>query len=92
MELIMLKLVNGEVVMGKNLDETDTHYFIGKPVVLMMDPIQQGIGMIPLDIMYTGKEVETQIIEKHFVMYELPVQKEFEEGYIKQTSGIELAA
>jgi hypothetical protein len=92
MELVMIKMISGEVVMGRRDVVTNENYTIGKPVTLMFDPMQQGVAMVPMDSLYTGQELPSVTIKAEHVLYELPIQKEFEEGYIKHTSGIELAS
>jgi hypothetical protein len=92
MDLTILKLVNGEIVLGELQLETDETIILGKPMSLMLDPMQGGVGMIPFDAIYTQKELEEITFDKTHVMYEMEVHPTFEEAYIKQTTGIETPA
>ena len=91
MEITMIKLVTGEVVMGKLKEETDETITLEKPMTLMLDPMQGGVGMIPYDAIYTQEEKEEMIWNKSHVVHDMKVHPQFEEAYIKQTSGIETA-
>ena len=89
MEITMIKLVTGEVVMGKIKEETDEKVTLEKPMTLMLDPMQGGVGMIPYDAIYTQEEKEEMTWNKRYVVHDMKVHPQFEEAYIKQTSGIE---
>ena len=92
MTVVMFKLVTGEVVMGRVIEENDTELKVGKPVTLTLDPIQQGVGMIPYDAIYTQEEPSEFTFEKKFIMHNLKVHPDFEEAYIKHSTNIELAS
>jgi hypothetical protein len=92
MNIVMFKLVTGEVVMGSVQDESDEVIIIKKPVTLTLDPIQQGVGMIPYDAIYTQEEPTEFTFEKQFIVHFMKVHPQFEEGYIKHTTNIEIAA
>jgi len=90
--IAILKLISGDVVMGKmNTDELqEDTIVVSKPMQLMLDPTQGGVGMIPYDAIFTQIEPEEQVFKTSHVMHTLPVHETFEEAYIKQTTGIEL--
>ncbi len=90
-EVIMIKLVSGDVILGKgNLDDLGEVFItIDKPMQLMLDPTQGGVGMIPYDAIYTQQESDSQEFRSIDVMHTLEVHETFEEAYIKQTTGIE---
>jgi hypothetical protein len=90
MELILIQLTSGDTVLGKHLDETDETITIGKPMQLMLDPTQGGVGMIPYMAIFTQQELPEYIFNKDHVIGEFPVHESFAEAYIKQTTGNEL--
>ena len=94
MELRMIKLVTGEVVIGKELEAVVGEGLrLAKPMTLMLDPMQGGVGMIPYDAIYTQVECEKYSWKtEHIIDPEMPIHESFEEAYIKQTTGIELDA
>jgi hypothetical protein len=90
--IIMLKLVTGEVVMGKLKEESGETTTLLKPMTLMLDPMQGGVGMIPYDAIYTQEEQEEASWRSEVIMHDMKVHSTFEEAYIKQTTGIETTA
>jgi len=94
MEIVILKLVSGDVVMGRyDLENSpEGKRRILKPMNLMLDPMQGGVGMMPYDAVFSQKEPEMMDFKEEHIMHEIPVHSSFEEAYIKQTSGIEIAA
>ncbi len=96
MKIVMFKLVSGDVVLGKIDQEisvmgTDIDTIVvDKPMQLMLDPTQGGVGMIPYDAIFTQEESEEQTFRMKDIMHEMKVHETFEEAYIKQTTGIEL--
>jgi hypothetical protein len=91
MEFTMFKMVTGDVVMGKVKDETEDTIVLTKPVQLMLDPVQGGVGMIPYDAVYSQVETEEETFEKKFIIHNIDIHSSFEEAYIKRTTGIETA-
>ncbi len=89
----MIKLVDGDVVLGKlDLDDLKNETItIEKPMQLMLDPTQGGVGMIPFNAVYTQQELETCTIRSIDVMYPMSVHETFKEAYLKQTTGIDLS-
>ncbi len=91
-EIKLFKLVSGDVVLGK-LDPEDLNkkeFMVEKPMQLMLDPAQGGIGMIPYNALYSQQEPEEHSFKVEHVMEFIPVHESFEEAYIKQTTGIEV--
>jgi len=91
-EIGIVKLVSGDVVMGRmdmaEIVDAGT-LTVEKPMQLMLDPTQGGVGMIPYDAIFTQEEPEEKTFRAEHVMHDMPVHKSFEEAYIKQTTGIE---
>lgn len=88
-DIVIIKLINGEVVMGRVKEEDAENIVLTHPMTLMLDPTQGGVGMLPYDAIYTQLEPEEQVFDKAHLMHELPVHATFEEAYIKQTTGID---
>jgi hypothetical protein len=93
-EIGIVKLVSGDVVMGRmDLEELkDGALVVEKPMHLMLDPTQGGVGMIPYDAIFTQIEQEEVTFRAEHIMHDVPVHSSFEEAYIKQTTGIETQA
>ena len=87
----MIKIVTGEVIMGKQLPSEDG-VLIEKPFALIMDPMQGGVGMMPYNAIYTQSEPEKAIFKEEHIVERIDIHETFEEAYIKQTTGIETAA
>ena len=84
-DIVTIKMVGGDEVVGKLLDErTEDYIELGKPRVVMI--AQQGFGLAPY-ILTSDPEGPATLDRRHVVSvvktYE-PVAKE----YIKQTTGI----
>ncbi len=91
MKIVMFKLTSGDVVLGKaNLEDLNNEEIVmEKPMQLMLDPTQGGVGMIPYDAVFTQVEPDSQTFRTIDIMHEMKVHETFEEAYIKQTTGIE---
>jgi len=91
MELRMIKLVSGDVVIGEDISETSDNYRLKKPMLLMLDPMQGGVGMMPYDAIYTQEEPEEEVFaHEHVIHGNMKIHSTFEDAYIKQTTGIEV--
>lgn len=90
MALKMIKLVTGEVVLGTAGKEFQASIELEKPMTMMLDPMQGGVGMIPYDAIYTQEECESKVfLIEHIVDMDMTIHSTFEDAYIKQTTGIE---
>ena len=83
--VVSFKLVNGDEIVGRVVEETHDSYTINKPCTVM--PSQQGLGLI--QSLFTGDLNKTVALEKRFVMMHAPTIKDVENHYIKTTTGIE---
>jgi len=91
-ELKLFKLVSGDVVLGK-LNPEDLkkeEVVVDKPMQLMLDPTQGGIGMLPYNALYSQIEPEEVSFKVIHIMEFIPVHKTFEDAYTTQTAGIEI--
>ncbi len=91
MSVAMYKMVTGEVVIGRVEDEsiTEDQITIERPLLLMLDPAQGGVGMIPYDAIYTQEEIKEFTFDTKNIIHEMKVHPSFEEAYVKQTTKIE---
>jgi hypothetical protein len=83
-EVISLKLISGEEILAKLVEETDKEYKVSKPLVLSVG--QQGLGMIPL--MFTIDPEKDIKISKSSVMVVSNTDKQFANQYLQGTTGI----
>jgi hypothetical protein len=83
-EVISLKLISGEEILAKLVEETDKEYKVSKPLVLSVG--QQGLGMIPL--MFTIDPEKDIKISKSSVMVISNTDKQFANQYLQGTTGI----
>jgi len=84
-DIVSFKLVNGDEIVGRIVDETSDNYTINKPCTVM--PSQQGLGLI--QSLFTGDLNKTVALEKKHVMMHAPTIRDVENHYIKTTTGIE---
>ena len=85
-EVVTLKLITGEEVIAKYVEETAKGHKLSKPMVLSMGP--QGIGMITF-AMTVDMEKELTVVSNAVVMIENS-EKQFADAYVQNTTGIKL--
>ena len=86
-EVITLKLVTSEEIVGKLAEETATHYVIERPLTLVMS--QKGLGLQPW--LFTVGDDKPIKFPKDKVMVVAATVKEMADNYLSGTSGIALA-
>lgn len=86
-EVVTLKLMSGEELIAKYVEETGKGHTLNKPMVLSMGP--QGMGMIPFAIT-VDMEKEITINASAVIAIET-TEKQFADAYIQNTTGIKLA-
>jgi hypothetical protein len=84
-DIVSFKIVNGDEIVAKIVEETDSGYVISKPCTVM--PSQQGLGL--LQSLFTGDLNKTITLDKKHVMLSALTIKDVENHYIKTTTGIE---
>lgn len=84
-QVISFKLVNGDEIVAKIVEETDTAYVINKPCTVM--PSQQGLGL--LQSLFTGDLNKSISLAKSHVMLHSSTIKDIENHYIQTTTGIQ---
>lgn len=86
-EVVSLKLMSGEELIAKYVEETSKGHKLKKPMVLSMGP--QGIGMIPF-VMTVDMEKDITVNPSAVISIE-STEKQFADAYIQNTTGIRLA-
>ena len=86
-EIVTIKLTSGEELIAKLIEETDTHYKLGRPMVLSMT--QQGIGMMPY--LFTVNPEKDVKLNKSTVTVIEATDKAFADQFIQSTTSIKLA-
>lgn len=83
-DIITLKILGGDEVVGRLTDKTAGFYTINKPHAVMMG--QQGFGLAPY-VLTAGPEYKIVVKDEHVVC----ITKTYDgvaKEYVKQTSGI----
>ena len=86
-EVITLKLVTSEELVGKLVEETDAYFVIERPLTLVMSA--QGLGLQPW--LFTVDANKPAKINKDKVLVVAATLKEMADNYLSGTSGIALA-
>ncbi len=86
-EIITIKLISGEELIGKLIEETSEGLKLSKPVVLSASP--QGVGMIPY--LFTVNPNKEVVVNSHAIITKAVCDKQFADQYIQGTTGIKLA-
>ncbi len=85
--VVTMKLINGEEIMAKFLEETATGYKISKPLSLSAGP--KVLGMVPF--LFTVDHEKDMTINKSTVMVITTTEQEFANQYTQGTTGIAIA-
>ena len=83
--VVSFKIVNGDELVAKIIEETHDSFVINKPTTVM--PSQQGLGLI--QSLFTSDVNKSITLDKRHVMMHSPTIKDIENHYIKTTTGIE---
>jgi hypothetical protein len=84
-QIVTFKLVNGDEIVAKIVEDTAEQFTISKPCTVM--PSQQGLGL--LQSLFTS-DLNTNItLSKNHVMLHAPTIKDIENHYIQTTTGIQ---
>lgn len=84
-DIVSIKLITGEEILGKFDTITDNELAVKKPCTLAMG--QQGMGIVPW--MLTTQPEVTKLNKNTVVAY-APTDKEIAKAYIEATSSIKL--
>ena len=84
-DIVTFKIVNGDEIVAKIVEESDDAFTVMKPCTVM--PSQQGLGL--LQSLFTSDLNKSIRLEKRHVMMHAPTVKDVQNHYIKTTTGIE---
>ena len=84
-DIVTFKIVNGDEIVAKIVEESDDAFTVIKPCTVM--PSQQGLGL--LQSLFTSDLNKSIRLEKRHVMMHAPTIKDMQNHYIKTTTGIE---
>ena len=83
-EIVSFKLVNGDEIVARIAEITDTGYLLSRPCLVM--PSQQGIGLI--QALFSADPSRDIEVSKQHVMMAAPTIDQLHSHYIKTTTGI----
>lgn len=83
-DVISIKLVTGEEVVAKFIEETDTAITVDKPMTLQLGPQGMGISQFMLTMDMDSKVT----ISKQNCLVIAPTRKEMSDQYIQGTTGL----
>ena len=86
-DIVTLKLVSGEEIIGRLEEKTADSVKIAKPVQIVAS--QKGMGFAPLCI--SIDDASTFSFLQIHILFMAITRKELEDAYIKATTGIQLA-
>ena len=84
-DILSLKIVNGDELVGKLEEETEDAYIIDRPCTVI--PSQQGIGL--LQSLMTAEPNSVISISKQHVIMAAPTIDSMNKHYIQTTTGIQ---
>lgn len=87
-DIVSFKLVNGDEIVAKLIEEHDEVFTINKPCTVMPSP--KGLGLI--QSLFTSDLNKDIDLEKRHVMMHAITQKDIESHYIQTVTGIQTAA
>ena len=86
--IVSFKLVNGDEIVAKIVEDTDSSFVVSKPCTVMPSP--QGLGLI--QSLFTSDLDRTLTIDKRHVMLHSVTIEQVKNHYIQTTTGIEPAS
>lgn len=90
-EIVLLKLITGEELVAKKIDEVNETWVLSNPRVLTVTPAdngQMGIGMIPW--LVGDADGDVTIKTSSIIGQSTEIPKQLENGYIQNTTSIQL--
>lgn len=91
-DVVTLRLVTGEEIIAKLLEETASSIVISKPVVVQMQMVsaqQAGIGFLPFMVSVDEDTKFTLPVDK-LVVRPVKSRKDIQAQYIKMTTGLDV--
>ena len=84
-QIVSFKIMNGDELVARIVEETDDAFVLNKPTTVM--PSQQGLGL--MQSLFTSDLNKNIRLSKNHVMMHAPTVKDVENHYIKTVTGIE---
>lgn len=85
-EVVTIKIISGAEIIAKLMEETALSYKLSKPMVLSVG--QTGIALMPY-ILSVDPEKTVEMSKSNVCMI-APTDKQFSDGYLQNTTGINL--
>lgn len=82
--IISFKLVNGDEIVAKIVEDTPEHFVVSKPCTVV--PSAKGLGLI--QSLFTSDLNKSISLDKSHVMLHAATVKDVEDYYIQTTTGI----
>ena len=86
--VVSFKLVNGDELVAKVLEQTDAGFSIASPCTVM--PSQKGLGL--MQSLFSAKEDCKVFLQNSHVMFHSESLEEMRVHYIKTTTGVDVFA
>jgi hypothetical protein len=83
--IVSFKIVNGDEIVAKIVEETHDGFTINKPCTVM--PSQKGLAL--MQSLFTSDLDKNITLDKKHVMMHSPTVKDVEDYYIQTTTGIQ---
>ena len=83
--IVSFKIVNGDEIVAKIVEETHDEFTINKPTTVM--PSQKGLAL--MQSLFTSDLNKNITLDKRHVMMHSPTVKDVEDYYIQTTTGIQ---
>lgn len=83
--IVSFKIVNGDEIVAKVVEETHDGFTINKPTTVM--PSQKGLALV--QSLFTSDLNKNIVLDKRHVMMHSPTVKDVEDYYIQTTTGIQ---
>jgi hypothetical protein len=83
--IVSFKIVNGDEIVAKVVEETHDGFTINKPTTVM--PSQKGLAL--MQSLFTSDLNKNITLDKKHVMMHSPTVKDVEDYYIQTTTGIQ---
>ncbi len=85
-DVVSFKMVNGDELVAKVLEETDAGVSVSAPCTVM--PSQQGLGL--MQSLFSAKEDAKVFLSKQHVMFHAESLEQMKAHYLKTTTGVEI--
>lgn len=85
-DILTFKLVNGDEIVAKLVEQTDSTYTLERPCTVV--PSAKGIGL--MQSLFTGEVDHKVVLDRNHVMMHVATVKDIKNHYIQTTTGISL--